>query len=485
MRNPETPPSPAVRVRPAGAATAIARSHVAKVGLPLSIAGLAWRASTWVAVHLLLGVLLRANPAAATAHGVLVAGAALLAGVAGRLQTVASVIIYVAASQVLWRMSDAALPHMLGMYAVIAAAGLAALRRGRWPSLLALTYVLPLLPSVIITFTAMEDWDRARQLVASNLAGPVALFAVFWLFYNRPARCDISKLVWIGLGPLAGVAAAAFWYMQSLEEVRFRSESSFAASGGFGPNQVASALSLGIVLLVAVLWLRAGSVRSLWVWGLLGFLLVQTLLTFSRAGVAMALGAVVTMSLILIRSRRFRLTVVVFALMAFLIADRLLIPWLNRYTKGAFVERYTDPRLSNRDVIAKTDIQMFLENPIFGVGLGMGTELREALMGARIAAHTEFTRILGEHGLVGGISMIALFLMLLNLVRRAPPGGARAMVAGLLVWAWLYFAVNAFRLVLPVAALALACLLAAPKTWKQLQNGTRSRRSWTISKRGA
>ncbi|MEW6216646.1 MAG: O-antigen ligase family protein [Candidatus Bipolaricaulota bacterium] len=416
----------------------------------------AWRAPAWVALHLLLGVALRASPAAALAHGVIVTGAAVVAGAAGRMQSVLGVIVYAAASQVLWRMSGAPLPHMLGMYVVIAAAGVAALRMRRRPPLEAFAFFLPLLPSCALTVLALGDWKGARQLLAFNLAGPAALFAVLWLLRGRDARLDIWKLVGIGLGPLAGIATAALWYMRGLGGVEFGTQSNFAASGGFGPNQVASALSLGIVLLVAVLWLRGGMGRTLWVWGLLAFLTVQALLTFSRSGIAMALGAAAAMGLILLRAPGARAAVALFALLAWVAADRVLVPWLNRYTGGAFVERYTDPRLSNRDVIAKSDLEMFLDHPVLGVGPGMGTELRESLLGQRVAAHTEFTRMLGEHGLGGVLALVALALVSVRAVRGAPPGRPRALPFGLVAWMWLYFAVNAFRTVLPVAALALA-----------------------------
>ncbi|MFZ5984792.1 MAG: O-antigen ligase family protein [Acidobacteriota bacterium] len=413
----------------------------------------AWRTPAWIVLHMLLGVVLRASPLAALVHGAVVTAAALVVGATGGLPAVTRVIVYAAASQVLWRMSGAPLPHMLGMYAVIAAAGLAALRHRRRLPLVAILYFLPLLPSSVLTVLALGDAERARQLLAFNLAGPATLFAVLWLMEKRDFRLDIWKLVETGLGPLAGVATASFWYMRSLGAIQFETESNFAASGGFGPNQVASALSLGIVLLIAILWLRQGRGRPFWIWGLLVFLTVQTLLTFSRSGIAMVLGAAATMALFLLRAPRARAAVAIFALVAWVGADRLLVPWLDSFTGGAFVARYTDPRLSNRDVIAQSDLELFLDHPLLGVGPGMGTELRESLLGQKVAAHTEFTRMLGEHGLGGLISVVALVWVTIRSVRQAPPGRPRGWACGLLAWMWLYFAVHAFRLALPTIAM--------------------------------
>ncbi|MEW6114418.1 MAG: O-antigen ligase family protein [Thermodesulfobacteriota bacterium] len=367
-------------------------------------------------------------------------------------------VVYAAASQVLWRMSGAQLPHMLGMYTVSAAAGLAALRFRKHPPLEALVYLLPLLPSGVLTFLSIGDLERSRQLLIFNLSGPLALFTVLWLFGRGAGQINLWKTVKTALGPLTSVGAAAFWYMHSLGGIEFGTESNFAASGGFGPNQVASALSFGIVLLVAMLWMGKSIFRPL-LWGLLAFFTIQTLLTFSRSGIAMAIGAAAVMSVFLLRTPRARLTAVIFFLVAGAVGNYMLVPWLNRYTEGAFEKRYTDPRMSNREVIARTDLEIFREHPILGVGPGMGTELRGALLGTKVAAHTEFTRLLAEHGLLGAISLAALLMISWKLHRRASPGAGRALAVGLLVWSWLYFSVNAFRLILPGVGFLLAYAL--------------------------
>jgi hypothetical protein len=57
---------------------------------------------------------------------------------------------------------------------------------------------------------------------------------------------------------------------------------------------------------------------------------------------------------------------------------------------------------------------MFLENPVFGVGVAKGAEIRESESGVFAASHDEITRMLAEHGSLGILGlMILLFTPLI------------------------------------------------------------------------
>lgn len=415
----------------------------------------------WFGAHALLGAAWKLSPTLGLAHGLCTAGAAVLAGVRGNPTTVAGVALYVGASEIIWRMSKAPLPHLLGMYLVILLCSLAALRRRRLPPPTAWLYFLPLVPSAWFTFAGVADLDRARQLVAFNLAGPAALFAVLWFCHTVRGRIDLWRTAAMGGGPVAATSAAILLGILRAEEIRFTTESNFATSGGFGPNQVASVLSLGLLLLAGYAWLRGRGHAKPLAWVLIAALAVQTLLTFSRAGVAMVLGALVGMGVLLLKRRELRVAVVVSALGVWGFSHWLLVPVLDDVTQGAFVARYTSPDVSSRDVIAKTDLQLFRENPTLGVGPGMGSQFRAERMGQSIAAHTEFTRVLAEHGLLGAVSLLTLIALTLRSVLRADNTPRRAWVLGMFTWAWLYWAVNAFRTAMPATAIMLALLILA------------------------
>jgi hypothetical protein len=55
------------------------------------------------------------------------------------------------------------------------------------------------------------------------------------------------------------------------------------------------------------------------------------------------------------------------------------------------------------------EINSFLNNPIFGVGVGKGVEIRLEETGNGTLSHDEITRMLAEHGSLGIIGLLILF----------------------------------------------------------------------------
>ena len=68
--------------------------------------------------------------------------------------------------------------------------------------------------------------------------------------------------------------------------------------------------------------------------------------------------------------------------------------------------------LTGRVEIYNIDLAIFSDYLLTGVGPGQATELRETYgYGKIISAHTEFSRMLSEHGLLGLISLLILLGM--------------------------------------------------------------------------
>ncbi|MGC8731605.1 MAG: O-antigen ligase family protein [Halothiobacillaceae bacterium] len=443
-----------IRARPAAA---VSGRRTGAALRPLILAVL------WLGLHVALGVAFKVQPAVAVAHAGIVTLVVFLAGLAGSLRYVVGVAAYAAACHVLWRMSGAPIPWNLGFYLVFVTFTLSALRRRWQPKAAAVLSFLPLLPSALLTLEAASSLERAREQIVFNLAGPAAIFATAWVLHGRQVRLDPWRPLWLALGPIVASAGMASWYLSRQERLVFTTSSNFEASGGFGPNQVASQLSFGLLILVLYLLRPQGRKHVVLAGGLAAYLATQTLLTFSRSGAAMAMGAAFVAGVFLLRNRRARLALAGFGLVCYLLVAYVLVPGLNRFTGGAFTARYTDPSLTRRDVIARSDLELFVRNPLVGVGPGMAAEARASMIGFRAAAHTEITRLLAEHGVLGLISLFALVYLSWAVLRRARAGGGPAALsaaAGFLAWAWLYFAVNAFRTALPVLALAAAFLFA-------------------------
>lgn len=414
--------------------------------------------SVWLGMNAVLAVVMESVATVATLHAGLVVLAALGVGISGSRSSVLTMAAYIAGSEILWRMCGASVPWLLGEYTMIVLLGLALLRWHRRPPLTALLYLLPLLVSVPLTFNAISNIELARQAMAFNLAGPLAFFVAFW-FAAGTVRQRLEPQVAVAafLGPAFGVAALALGSLLSAEAVEFTNASNFVASGGFGPNQVASVLSLGLLLVLLQRFMVKWQGHRRWLLsGLAIFLAFQTALTFSRSGLAMTAGAfAVTLGLALRRRRQRVAALTSGAVMAFLFA-LVLVPGLERVTHGGFSQRFTNPSLTGRETIARTDLQIWQENPVLGVGPGVATRMRFSIMGQEVAGHTEFTRMLAEHGVFGLVSLIALASILAQLVLRSGRAYFGPVAAGIAAWVVLYMVVNAFRLVLPAFAIALA-----------------------------
>lgn len=82
----------------------------------------------------------------------------------------------------------------------------------------------------------------------------------------------------------------------------------------------------------------------------------------------------------------------------------------KRYANQDAKGRLKENQLTGRGDIAQNEINTFLKNPIFGVGVGKGTEVREKETGVTVLSHDEITRMLAEHGTLGILGLLILFV---------------------------------------------------------------------------
>ena len=80
----------------------------------------------------------------------------------------------------------------------------------------------------------------------------------------------------------------------------------------------------------------------------------------------------------------------------------------KRYANQDAAGREKKDALGGREEVSKVEIDAFLNNPIFGIGVGKGKEVREEMLGKVVAAHSEITRTLAEHGILGVIGLLIL-----------------------------------------------------------------------------
>ena len=80
----------------------------------------------------------------------------------------------------------------------------------------------------------------------------------------------------------------------------------------------------------------------------------------------------------------------------------------KRYNNQDAAGRFKESKMSGREDIMETDLKFFYDNPVFGVGPGIGGMLRDEEGLTGVQAHSEPTRLLAEHGSFGLIILLLL-----------------------------------------------------------------------------
>jgi O-antigen ligase len=420
-----------------------------------------------LALHVPLAVLMEYFPLVGTLHALGTTGLGLWWAVTRRpLVRVAYVGAYIAGAEVLWRMTGAHVFWEQGKYATTAIFLLALLRHRRLigPPMPLLYFGL-LLPSTLLTMENMDPM-AARNTLSFNLSGPFALM-VSALFFShvKLSTAQVHRLFRMLLAPSVGIASVAALSMVTAADLHFGGKSNLTTSGGFGPNQVSSVLGMGFLLcLLSVLNGRIGWWQRGLMFGTAVVLAAQSALTFSRGGLYDA-GAGASLALLcLLRDPRARAKVLVVTALLLIGTQFVLLPRLDAFTGGSLSQRFTDTGMTGRDLIMQADLRIWQENPMFGVGPGQAAYLRQvAVSGHASAAHTEFTRLLSEHGTLGLVALLLLLAMAVRNLQRARGARNKAVVAAMIGWSFLYMFNAAMRLMMPAFALGLTFATVCPE----------------------
>lgn len=404
----------------------------------------------FIFAHAPLSLAIRVIPLLATAHAL----AVLIIGLqwSTSRRTAHRTILaagYLTGAEVLWRMSGGAIVYEFGKYgcALLLLAAIPNLPGWRRPSQLALLYFVLLLPSILMTLQTIGASNEARRQISFNLSGPFALaVTAFVLSGCLSSTLNLRGVLVAILAPLVGTAAVVGRAVLDADHIQFNDGSNFVTSGGFGPNQVSAALGLGaFVCFFLALQTRGG----LWRWVYLGLslqLIVQAVLTFSRGGVLNAVICTALLGVHFLHHRKARVTLIVGLVVIGALGTQIILPRLDQFTSGTLSQRYGDLDPSLRRDIAAHDWKIFRENPLLGVGPGIAKDHRRTAFNHEIAAHTEYTRMLAEHGIFGLAALASLGLLALTAYLRAPTMLTKAWVATLAGWSMLEMSHAAMRI---------------------------------------
>jgi hypothetical protein len=391
--------------------------------------------------HIALGVVTRYMPAAFTAYYVLIItwGVYEIIQKRDRGYLTAYYVMYVMGMEIVYRVGKFYIFWELGKYGCIALllAGLIATPQKRlaqsWPFLI---FGLLLIPGIAAAlYYGHTDVTYLRKIILQHISGPISLMMAGLYLYKTTWQINwLERLFRIAILP--SIALVIFLFLKSsISSITFSSSSNYSASGGFGPNQVSTALGYGMVLLMFSLlngWtLTINKIIDI---GLLVLLIFRGLLTFSRGGVGSAIIATIIALIIIMifnssyRKKFWRLTTIVIigvvtlaviAIIANQLTDNyLLYRYQNKSgTDILYLQRdrqqintHNRTLLSGREIVVQEELKSFASHPFVGIGAGRGTLVRQDVFHYSMASHTEQTRLLGEHGLFGLIIIIIFFI---------------------------------------------------------------------------
>ena len=289
-------------------------------------------------------------------------------------------------------------------------------------SLIYVLYILLLIPGIFVAVADLGFETDIRRAIAFNLSGPICLGVSAVFCYKRSVTFNQIKIILLGLLlPLVSMAVYLFLYTPNLQEVITSTESNFVTSGGFGPNQVATVLGIGIFVLATRFFMsKAPFLYKMVDLILLSILSYRAIITFSRGGVITAIIMILAfLGLYYLKvniKTKFRIK---FSLLVFL--AMVVFTWIySSIQTGGFIEkRYAnqdgagrekeDVTTGRSDLIA-FEFNEFIDNPFLGIGVGKVKEARLNETGVEAASHNEMSRIVAENGLLGVLAFLILVI---------------------------------------------------------------------------
>lgn len=419
-----------------------------------------WKIIFLIAAHVVLGQLAHRVSMIATVHAYVFFGLGLFWVLRGNVPNIVYTAAYLTASEVFWRMTEAQIPWEFGKYSVGAIFALYLITRGWKKPFLPVMYFCGLLPSAIFLPMLIKNVTRvSASQISGNLSGPLLLMLSV-LFFSKVflTPLQLKKMFFYLIFPIVSILSIAGYMTYSVEGLYFSAASNSATSGGFGPNQVSSVLGLGALAAYLLLFIGNSKFipKAILVLIAIAFA-TQSALTFSRSGVYTAVLSSMAATFFLV-SKRKNIFGIFFAVILILgVAHLYVWPRLVGFTGGAIEKRFKQTSMTNRESLFAQDLQMFRQNLILGVGPGQSGKYRSTEM-IGSAGHTEFSRMLGEHGIFGFSSLLFLLLCAYGLVRRKKTLLGQAVTVSCLSWAFLFMAVNAMRIAAPSFAFGLAAV---------------------------
>nr|WP_158231466.1 O-antigen ligase family protein [Gaetbulibacter sp. 4G1] len=331
---------------------------------------------------------------------------------------------YVLGIEVLLRMTGGVVFYEANKYLVIIFVILGLFYNGfNKKGTLYLLYIILLIPSVYVSLYLLDVGNDIRKAIAFNLSGPVCLgISALYCFGIKVTKSQLESIVNFAIFPLTSTLVYIILYNPNIANIATGTASNFAASGGFGPNQVSTILGLGLFL-VTVRFFYFSKTKLIKYLDLLLIVLFsfRAIVTFSRGGVFTAVIMIIAFIFIQYKTmnKKEKNKMLVSTSIFLLIAA---ITWIlsTIQTNGFIEKRYANQNAlgqekkdvtTGRGDLFLMEFEEFKSNPFVGVGVGRVKDLRFQRTGIHAASHNEISRIIAEHGLLGVVAFFTLLFV--------------------------------------------------------------------------
>jgi O-antigen ligase len=283
-------------------------------------------------------------------------------------------------------------------------------------------YLLLLFPGIMVATETLNLKSDLRTSLSFNISGPACLGIAAIYNYNRKIRFSQLNNILLALGlPIISTTMYLILYTPELKTILTGTGSNMETSGGFGPNQVATILGIGMFIFFSRLVLQSKTKLMFAINLIIIFnISYRGLVTFSRGGMITGLLMILILIFFLYKNTkgegRYKLNIL---LVLFVLGFAFTWVYTSSQTGGLIDKRYAnqdatgkvkESQFTGREEILDSEIDAFLDSPIFGVGVAKGLEIREEKTGGEIiASHNEVSRTLAEHGTLGIIALLIVF----------------------------------------------------------------------------
>ncbi len=328
---------------------------------------------------------------------------------------------YIAGAEVFYRMNGAMIFYETGKYSVILFLLIGMFYKGTSSKTVPFwIYLLVLFPGVVVASFTLDYDVVFRKAVAFNLSGPVCLgVSALYCYYKRITFNHFNYVLLMLLLPLVANLSYLFFYTPSIGEALMSgTNSNYATSGGYGPNQISAVMGLGAFLVCTRLFVFQDRVMNLIDIILLALFSYRAIITFSRGGVLTAIICIATFIFIFYQKQNnIQKSSLAKKFMFLLLSVVVIWSFTAIKTEGLITYRYTNRNAAGelksdittgRAELIETELLAFYDSPVIGVGVGKAKKFRSEEAGTETASHNEISRLLSEHGMLGLVALLIL-----------------------------------------------------------------------------